>query len=121
MMTADRQIDDLIDEDPPADSDDPAIDAQRGTIPSYPIPKPPVMGAVPRNESPLQMGEIDQKVVQSNILLNPLDSVLQELEAERAALLQRVAAIESLLGFVATAADLSVRVAAIERFVGIAR
>jgi hypothetical protein len=111
-------MDDLIDEDPPADSDDPAVDAQRGTIPSYPIPKPPLMGAVPPNESTLQMGEIDPKVVSSNIILNPLD-VASQLLAERDALLARVAAIEALLGFVATEADLNVRVAALERFVGI--
>ena len=113
-------MDDLIDEDPPqTDSDDPAVDAQRGTIPSYPIPQPPVMGNVPRNESRLQMGEIDPKVVTSALIVQPQDSLVAQLQAERDALLQRVAAIESLLGFVATAADLSVRVAALERFVGI--
>jgi hypothetical protein len=76
------------------------------------------MGAVPPNESALQMGEIDQKVVSANIILNPLD-VASQLLAERDALLARVAAIEALLGFVATEADLNVRVAALERFVGI--
>lgn len=108
----------LIDEDPPADND-PAEDGRRGTIPSYPIPQPPVMGNVPRNESALQMGEIDPKVVASSLLLNPLDAAIAELQAQRDALLARVAAIEALLGFVASAADLSVRVAALERFVGI--
>lgn len=109
----------LIDEDPPEDSDDPAVDARRGTIPSYPIPQPPVMGSVPRNESALQMGEIDPKVVSANLIAQPQGTLVEQLQAERAALLDRVAAIEALLGFVATAADLSVRVAALERFVGI--
>lgn len=111
----------LIDEDPPQsnDSDDPAVDAQRGNIPSYPIPQPPVMGAVPRNESRLQMGEIDPKVVQANLLAQPQDALVAQLKAQRDELLARVADIEALLGFVATASDLSVRVAALERFVGI--
>jgi hypothetical protein len=116
MAMADEE---LIDEDPPVDSDDPAVDAQRGTIPSYPIPKPPLMGAVPPNESTLQMGEIDQKVVSTSFILNPLRRLAPQLLAERDALLARVAAIEALLGFVATEADLNVRVAALERFVGI--
>lgn len=41
------------------------------------------------------------------------------LEAQRASMLARVAEIETLLGFVATSSDLSVRVAALERFVGL--
>lgn len=44
---------------------------------------------------------------------------VRALQLRRTALLQRVAEIETLLGFVATSEDLSVRVAAIERFVGI--
>jgi hypothetical protein len=108
----------LIDEDPP-DSDDPSEDARRGTIPSYPIPQPPPMGGVVRVPSDLQMGEVDPKVVASSILLNPLGTLAGELEAQRAALLERVAAIESLLGFITSSAELSVRVAALERFVGI--
>lgn len=107
----------LIDEDPP--SDDPSEDARRGNIPSYPIPKPPPMGGVVGVPSDLQMGEVDPKVVASSILLNPLGTLAGELEAQRAVLLERVAAIESLLGFIASSAELSVRVAALERFVGI--
>lgn len=41
------------------------------------------------------------------------------LVAQRTALMQRVAEIETLLGFVATSDELSVRVAALERFVGL--
>lgn len=44
---------------------------------------------------------------------------VRALQLRRTALLERVAEIETLLGFVAASADLSVRVAAIERFVGI--
>jgi hypothetical protein len=77
------------------------------------------MGGVEQTQSELQMGEIDPKVVTSNLLLNPLGTLAGELEAQRAALLERVAAIESLLGFIASSAELSVRVAALERFVGI--
>lgn len=60
---------------------------------------------------------IDEDPPQGNALPMPLQVLA--LEAQRASLLVRVAEIETLLGFVATSSELTVRVAALERFVGL--
>jgi hypothetical protein len=54
-----------------------------------------------------------------SVLAFAVPAQTQALQSQRAALLQRVAEIETLLGFVSTSDDLSVRVAALERFVGL--
>lgn len=112
---------DPIDE-PPADLPPADVDALRGPPPAYLPPKPPVMGPVTDLDTAQPMGMIDPKVVlPSGLSAQP--SAIEELKAHFAAQLDdlhaQVAEIETLLGFVTNAGDLSVRVAAIERFVGI--
>ena len=108
---------DLIDEDPP-DVEPSDVEPQR--VPVYAPPGAPPMGSVARAAPGLSMGEIDPKIVFSGAPLTVTPSELvQLLQQDRAALHARIADIDSLLGFVSTSEDLSVRVAAIERFVGI--
>jgi hypothetical protein len=112
---------DLIDEDPP--TDDPDAEGKRGDIPSYPIPKPPTMGGVVPTVVAKPMGNIEARIAFTAPAGAPsaadLALLTDALEAEREALTLRVAAIEALLGFVAVSSELSVRVANLERFVGI--
>jgi hypothetical protein len=112
---------DLIDEDPPdvdPPTDDPDAEGKRGDIPSYPIPKPPTMGGVVPTVVAKPMGNIEARIAFTAPAGAPsaadLALLTDALEAEREALTLRVAA-----GFVAVSSELSVRVANLERFVGI--
>jgi hypothetical protein len=127
MSPADDNAD-LIDEDPPdvdvdPPTDDADVEGKRGDIPSYPIQKPPNMGGVVPTVVAKPMGNIEARIAFTAPAGAPsaadLALLTDALESEREALTQRVAAIEALLGFVAVSAELSVRVANIERFVGV--
>lgn len=92
---------------------------------------PIVMGDVQQAGMGAAMGAIEPKVVfdADSIPSPPFGNgpdesdiaLIEKLKRRRDALTERVHTIEELLGFVESAADLAVRVAKIERFVGITR
>lgn len=101
----------LIDEDPPAELEPP--------------PPPPtiVMGDVQQFGMGAEQGIVEPTItpppLPAAVEVPPESALLAELAKQRDALLARVQAIETMLGFVAGAEDLAVRVAKIERFLGI--
>ena len=99
----------LIDEDPPVELEPP--------------PPPPTMGDVQQPGMAAEQGIVAPLVTPPPlpvaVEVPPESVLLAELGKQRDALMARVQTIESMLGFVAGAEDLAVRVAKIERFLGI--
>lgn len=111
----------LIDEDPPAELAD---------VPVYGAPPAQILGEVEPTETPPELGSIPSTVTfTADAIPRPpfgegppqIDAVKEYFTKQRDELVGRIAQIESLLGFVDVADDLAVRVAKLERFVGIAR
>lgn len=115
----------LIDEDPPqdviAEAEAEVVQDVPNIGPVSPPPPLPPIGSVTQGDIPLvNMGAVSQNIVLPVTTLPPDDSQLvAELEARRAALTAQVEKIEAMIGFVASGAELAVRVAKIERFLGL--